>query len=144
MVPISEQVKKQNTKLISQKAPVLIRRWRFPLSPRGPPQLQLWDVKTTGVTEPYYRNYHVPPADQRARQVPAEYRRSAVKCDRDWNGTPAGDTGAFEGYLASLPPVLGLGFGAFGVWSAEVDTLIGQMADIASEVPERLGCCAPF
>ena len=58
-----------------------------------------------------------------------------------WNGTPAGATGAFEGYLASLPPVLGLGFGAFGEWSSEVDTLIGQMADIASEVPERLGCC---
>ena len=57
------------------------------------------------------------------------------------NGTPAGVTGAFEGYLASLPPVLGLGFGAFGEWSSEVDTLIGQMAEIASEVPERLGCC---
>ncbi len=41
----------------------------------------------------------------------------------------------------TLPPVLGLGFGAFGEWSAEVDTLIGQMAEIASEVPERLSCC---
>ena len=83
----------------------------------------------------------MPPADQRARRVPADYRRAAVKCDSVWNGTPAGVTGAFEGYLASLPPVLGLGFGAFGEWSSEVDTLIGQMAEIASEVPERLGCC---
>ena len=74
----------------------------------------------------YSTNYRVPPADQRARRVPAEYRRTAVKCDSDWNGTPAGVTGAFEGYLASLPPVLGLGFGAFGEWSSEVDTLIGE------------------
>ena len=47
----------------------------------------------------------------------------------------------FEGYLASLPPVIGLGFGAYGEWSAEVDTLIGQVAEIASACPERLGCC---
>ena len=83
----------------------------------------------------------MPPADQRARRVPNEYRRAAVKCDSEWNGTPADTTGAFEEYLASLPPVLGLGFGAFGEGSTEVDTLIGQMAEIASEVPERLGCC---
>ena len=51
----------------------------------------------------------------------------------------------FLGYLASLPPVLGLGFGAFGKWSAEVDTLIGQMADIASEVPpQRVSPSTPF
>ena len=87
------------------------------------------------MTQPYYRNFHIPPADQRARQVPAEYRRAAVKCDNERNGTPAGATGAFEGHLASLPPVLGLGFRAFGEWSAEAETLIGQMADIASEVP---------
>lgn len=107
----------------------------------GPSQHQLWDVKTIGVTKRYYRNFQVPPADQRARQVPAEYRRAAAKCDSAWNGAPSGSTGAFEGYLASLPPVLGLGFGAFGEWSAEVDTLIGQMANIASDMPERLGCC---
>ena len=118
-----------------------VARYRFAQSPRGPSQLQLWDVKTIGVYESYSTNYLVPPADQRARRVPNDYRRAAVKCDREWNGTPAGATGAFEGYLASLPPVLGLGFGAFGEWSTEVDTLIGQMAEIASEVPERLGCC---
>ena len=56
--------------------------------------------------------------------MPAEYRRAAVKCDSDWNGTPAGSTGAFEGCLASLPPVLELDFGAFGEWSAEVDTAL--------------------
>ena len=118
-----------------------VPRYRFAQSPNGPSQLQLWDVKTIGVYGSYATNYHVPPADQRARRVPADYRRAAVKCDSVWNGTPAGVTGAFEGYLASLPPVLGLGFGAFGEWSSEVDTLIGQMAEIASEVPERLGCC---
>ena len=26
-------------------------------------------------------------------------------------------------------------------WSKEVKTLIGQLAEIASELPERLGCC---
>ena len=45
-------------------------RYRFAQSPRGPSQLQLWDVKTIGVYESYSRNYHVPPADQRARRVP--------------------------------------------------------------------------
>ena len=39
------------------------------------------------------------------------------------------------------PPVIGLGFGGYGEWSKEVDSLIGQLAEIASEVPERLGCC---
>ena len=103
-----------------------VGRWRFARSPVGPSQHQLWDVKTIGVTKRYYRNFQVPPADQRARQVPAEYRRAAAKCDSAWNGTASGSTGVFERYLASLPPVLGLGFGAFGEWSAEVDTLIGQ------------------
>ena len=71
----------------------------------------------------------------RDRGVPGDYRRAAVECDRDWNGTLPGSVGAFEGYLASLPPVIGLGFGPFGEWSAEVDTLIGQVADIASACP---------
>ena len=103
-----------------------VQQYPYAKSPYGPSQLQLWDVKTIGVYGSYSTNYHVPPADQRARRVPADYRRAAVKCDSVWNGTPAGVTGAFEGYLASLPPVLGLGFGAFGEWSSEVDTLIGQ------------------
>ena len=46
---------------------------------------------------------------------------------------------ACEISLARLSPRLGIG--AFGERSAEADTPIGQMADIASEVPERLGCC---
>ena len=43
--------------------------------------------------------------------------------------------------MTRLSLVLGLGLGAFGEWSAEVDTLIVQMAHIASDVPECLGCC---
>ena len=42
----------------------------------------------------------------------------------------SGGVGAFEGYLASLPPVIGLGFGGYGEWSAEVGALIGQAAEI--------------
>ena len=108
------------------------QRWRFARSAMGPSQHQLWDVKTVGASDAYHANFRVPPADQRARGVPGDYRRAAVECDRDWNGTLPGSVGAFEGYLASLPPVIGLGFGPFGEWSAEVDTLIGQVAEIAS------------
>ena len=43
--------------------------------------------------------------------------------------------------MRSLPPVIGLGFGGYGEWGKEVDNLIGQLAEIASQVPERLGCC---
>ena len=103
----------------------------------GLSQHQLWDVKTVGVSDAHHANFRVPPADQRARGVPGDYRRAAVECDRDWNETLLpGSVGAFEGYLASLPPVIGLGFGGYGEWSAEVDTLIGQVAEIASACPE--------
>ena len=88
------------------------------------------------MSDAYHANFRVPPADQRARGVPGDYRRAAVECDRDWNGTLPGSVGAFEGYLASLPPVIGLGFGGCGDWSAEVDTLIGQAAEIGSACPE--------
>ena len=87
------------------------------------------------------RPYRVQPADQRARAVPGEYLRSAIECDRTWNGTLPRSVGTFEAYMRSLPPVIGLSFGGYGEWSKEVDTLIGQLAEIASEVPERLGCC---
>ena len=117
------------------------QRWRFARSAMGPSQHQLWDVKTVGASDAYHANFRVPPADQRARGVPGDYRRAAVECDRHWNGTLPGSVGAFEGYLASLPPVIGLGFGAYGEWSAEVDTLIGQAAEIGSACPERMGCC---
>ncbi len=43
--------------------------------------------------------------------------------------------------MRPLPPVTGLAFGEFGEWSKEVSTLIGQLAEIASEVPEHLGSC---
>ena len=104
-------------------------------------QHQLYDVKTIGRTPTYHTPYRVQPADQRARAVPGEYRRSAIQCNRTWNGTPPGTAGTFEAYLRSLPPVIGLGFGGYGEWSKEVDSLIGQLAEIASAVPERLGCC---
>jgi hypothetical protein len=115
--------------------------WPFAKSPIGPSQTQLWDVKTMGVTDCYRGNFRVPPIDQRARNVPSSYATAAAKADRTWNDTPMGEVGAFQGLLASLPPVIGLGFGGFGEWSAEVDSLIGQVAEIASESPERLGCC---
>ena len=42
--------------------------------------------------------------------------------------------------LATLPPVIGLGFGAYSEWSSEVDKLIGQMAELGGQHPERFGC----
>ena len=93
------------------------------------------------ILEDYHTSYRVQPADQRARAVPGEYLRSAIKCDQTWNGTPPGTVGTFEAYLRSLSPAIGLGFGGYGEWSKEVDSLIGQLAEIASAVPERLGCC---
>ena len=76
-------------------------RWRFARSPVGPSQHQLWDVKTVGVSDAHHANFRVPPADQRAQGVPGDYyRRAAVECGRDWNGTLPGSVGAFEGYIA--------------------------------------------
>ena len=72
--------------------------------------------------------------------VPGEYLWSAIDCDRTWNGTLPGSVGALEAYMRPLPHVIRLAFGGFGEWSKEVDTLIGQLAEIASEVPGRLGC----
>ena len=106
-----------------------------------------------GVLPTYYRNFSVPPADQRARLVLRDYQRKAVECDRSWNGMTTGSVGAFEGYLASLPAVIGPGFRGCGEWS-RADTLIGEIAERASAVPERRGCwhgpmqppgrCAPW
>ena len=43
-------------------------------------------------------------------------------------GALPGSVGAFEAYMRSLPPVIGLGFGGYGEWSKEVGFLIGQLA----------------
>ena len=51
-----------------------------------------------------------------------------------------GSDGPFQRYLASLPPVIGLAFGACSEWSQSVDRLIGQMAELGSKCPERFGC----
>ena len=107
-------------------------------SPVGPSQRQLHDAKTIGRLPIYHRSYRAQPAGQRARAVPGEYLRSAIQCDQTWKGTPPGTVGTFEAYLRSLPPAIGLGFGGYGEWSKEVSTLIGQLAEIASEVPKRL------
>ena len=106
---------------------------------RADPPLNPSKQKTIGRTPTYHTPYRVQPADQRARAVPGEYRRSAIQCDRTWNGTPPGTVGTFEAYLRSLPPVIGLGFGGYGEWSKEVDSLIGQLAEIASAVPVPAG-----
>ena len=58
------------------------RRYRFARSATGPSQHQLWDVKTVGASEAYHANFRVPPADQRARGVPGDYRRAAVESRR--------------------------------------------------------------
>ena len=67
-----------------------VPRHPFARSSVGPSQHQLYDVKTIGRTPTYHTPYRAQPADQRARAVPGEYRRSAIQCDRTWNGTPPG------------------------------------------------------
>ena len=64
-----------------------------------------------------------------------EESRRESRGKRTWNGTPPGSVGTFEAYLRLLSAVLGLAFGAFGGWSKEAGILIGQLAEVASEVP---------
>ena len=42
--------------------------------------------------------------------------------------------------MRSFPPVIWFAFGGFGEWSKKVGNPIGQLAEIAFEVPERPGC----
>lgn len=93
-------------------------QWRYTRPPVGQSQLQLWDVKTSGVMPRYYSNFSVPPLDQRARLVPGDCQQKVVECDHDWNGMAPGLTGAFGGYLALLPPLMGLGFRGWGEWGS--------------------------
>ena len=92
--------------------------WRYTRPPVGQSQLQPWGVKTSGVMPRCYSNFSVPPLDQRARLVPGDCQQKAVECDHDWNGMAPGLAGAFEGYLALLPPVMGLGFRGWGEWGS--------------------------
>ena len=140
--------KEEATKVPPSNRQTYYRPWNTPGSER--PETPVCPVASWAVTTPalrrqktlgrlpiYHRSYRVQPADQRARAVPGEYLRSAIECDQTWNGTLPGSVGTFEAYLRSLPSVIGLGFGGYGEWSKEVDTLIGQLAEIASGVPER-------
>ena len=111
-----------------------VLKYPFARSPEGPSQHHLFDVKTLGALAIYHRPYRIQPMDQRAKAVSGEYLRSAIDCDRTWNGTLLGSVRMFEAYMRSLPPVIGLTFGAVSEWSKKVDTLIGQLAEIASGV----------
>ena len=66
----------------------------------------------------------------------------AVAASRKWCGTTVGDVGPFETFLATLPPVIGLGFGAYSEWSSEVDKLIGQMAELGGQVSVFGAACS--
>ena len=115
-------------------------RWQWAQSPSGPSKLQLWDVKTMGMRPTYEGNYRIRPVDQRASRVPPAYRLLAAKADVKWNRLAPDSGGPFQRYLASLPPVIGLAFGACSEWSQSVDRLIGQAAELGSKCPERFGC----
>lgn len=95
----------------------------------------------------YGRNYHVRPADGRARQVPHEYLRLARAVSVKWCGTAEGDVGPFERLLGKLPTVDGLTFGGYAEVSTSTDVLCGEVATLGArcEVPERFGCsCGCF
>ena len=115
-------------------------RWQWAQSPSGPSKLQLWDVKTMGMRPTYEGNYRIRPVDQRASRVPPAYRLLAAKADVKWNRLAPDSGGPFQRYLASLPPVIGLAFGACSEWPQSVDRLIGQTAELGSKCPERFVC----
>ena len=94
-----------------------------------------------GMRPTYEANYRIRPVDQRASRVPPAYRLLAAKADVKWNRLAPDSGGPFQRYLASLPPVIGLAFGACSEWSQSVDRLIGQTAELGSKCPERFGCC---
>lgn len=94
-----------------------------------------------GMGSTYEANHRISPVNQRASRVPPAYKLLASKADVKWNLLPAGTDGPFQRYLAYLPLVIRLAFGAFSEWSASVDLLIGQMAELGSSCPERFGCC---
>ena len=77
----------------------------------------------------------------RARKVPSDYTRKALDVDRKFNGCLPGVPGPVSAKLASMPPVIGLAFGACGEWSTEMDKIVGHIADTRSRLPERFGCC---
>ena len=68
--------------------------------------------------------------NQRASRVPPTYKLLVAKADVKWNRLEPGSDGSFQRYLASLPPVIGLAFGACSEWSKSVDLLVGQMAEL--------------
>ena len=99
------------------------------------------DIKTIGFLASYFNRSEVRAVALRARKVPSDYTRKAEQVDVTYNGCQPGVPGPVSAKLASMPPVIGLAFGACGEWSTEVDKIVGHIADTGSLLPERFGCC---
>jgi hypothetical protein len=105
-----------------------------------PSSRQMYDVKTTGFKQITYiaRRSAV---DEKAADVPAQYRRRARDADRTYHDTPEGAVGPIETMLATMPQVECFSVGAFGETNRAVTSFLGMLADKGSDVPERFGCC---
>ena len=67
--------------------------------------------------------------NRRARQLPAEYKLKVAKVDREFHGSVPGEVGPLQERLESLGELLCLCVGAFGDISADLERLIGAIAE---------------
>ena len=67
--------------------------------------------------------------NSRARQLPAEYKAKVANIDWEFHGTVPGEVGPLQERLESLGQLLCLCVGAFGDVSADLERLIGAIAD---------------
>ena len=105
-----------------------------------PSSKQMYDVKTTGFKQDAYIGRRSA-VDEKAAEVPAQYRRRAHAADAEYNDTPRGVVGPIEVMLATMPQVECFSVGAFGERNRAVDAFLNVLADKGSDVPERFGCC---
>jgi hypothetical protein len=120
---------------------IYVKNWPHGGGAHGGFSELMLDIKTIGFLASYFNRSEVRAVALRARKVPSDYTRKAGQVDVTYNGCQPGVPGPVSAKLASMPPVIGLAFGACGEWPTEVDKIVGHIADTGSLLPERFGCC---
>jgi hypothetical protein len=105
-----------------------------------------YDWKTVGMAPKYYPEARdaARAVGIRAAEVQGEYEANARRVDAAYNDFPVvrdGPPGPVLAMLRGMPPVTGLVVGAYGEFSREVSQFVSNVAEKASAVPERHGCC---
>ena len=91
----------------------------------------LFELKVIGMGPSHYQTGDVSRGHAvatRARDIPQEYRRKALRLDHQHCGAPEGTPGPITRKLAGYGRVRGLAFGAYGEASQEVHDLAGLLA----------------